>query len=228
MVSRNVLKKLSDNELEKYLKEDNRFVPEAVQIAFEILEERGRQFSDEYKLRIQEIIRKKNDSEEQKKNKEQEVWKDYFTEDPNAIRLFPRELILIIAVFLGTIPASILLGLNFIKLKKYLPALLTFILGFSFLLIQNLVVQFLYDTDSKNFYTYRKSPEFFVSALGALILFLFWVIFTPKKLPYRSASYIIPIVISLGMIALTIINPNGWFSTNFILSFGKGLKFLFS
>lgn len=228
MVNRNVLKKLSGNELEKYLKEDNRFVPQAVQIAFEILEERGKHFSDADKLRIQKIIIKKKDTEEQKKIKEQEVWKDYITEDPNAIRLFPRELIVIIAVLLGTIPGSILLGLNFIKLKKYFPALLTFIFGFLFLLLQNLIVPFLYDSNSRNFYTYKKSPEFFVSAVGALVLFLLWVAFVPKKLPYRAASYIIPLVISLGMIALIIINPNGWFSTNFLLSFGRNLKFIFS
>ena len=53
MVKKNVLNKLSNKELENYLKIENRFVPEAVQMAFEILEERGRIFTEVEKIDIQ-------------------------------------------------------------------------------------------------------------------------------------------------------------------------------
>lgn len=227
MVNKNTLRKLSDRELENYLKPETRFVPEAIEMAIEILQERGRIFSEDEKGLIQNIIQQKKKAEEDKINQEKELWKDHITTDQNAIQLFPREIILIISVFLGTIPGSILLGWNFIKLKKFGAAVLTFAFGFSFLLVQNLIVPFLYYTSSKNFYTLKKNPEFFISAIGALILLVFWVMFTPKKLPYRAASYLVPIVITLGMIALIFINPNGLFSTNFLFSIIRDYKVLF-
>jgi len=227
MVNKNTLRKLSDRELENYLKPETRFVPEAIEMAFEILEERGCIFSEDEKGLIQNIIQQKKKVEEDKINQEKELWKDHITTDQNAIQLFPREIILIISVFLGTIPGSILLGWNFIKLKKFGAAVLTFAFGFSFLLVQNLIVPFLYYTSSKNFYTLKKNPEFFISAIGALILLVFWVMFTPKKLPYRAASYLVPMVISLGMITLIFSNPNGLFSTNFLFSIIRDYKGLF-
>jgi len=59
MVSKNTLRKLSDRELENYLKPESSFVPKAIQMAFEILTERGRYFSDEEKENIQKLINKK-------------------------------------------------------------------------------------------------------------------------------------------------------------------------
>lgn len=74
MVNRSVLRKLSNRELENYLQEGNRFVPEAVQIAFEILLERGRIFTEQEKEDIQQLIQHKKDEEEAKKKEETEVW----------------------------------------------------------------------------------------------------------------------------------------------------------
>ena len=63
MVSKNTLRKLSDRELENYLKPESSFVPKAIQMAFEILTERGRYFSDEEKENIQKLINKKENEE---------------------------------------------------------------------------------------------------------------------------------------------------------------------
>ena len=62
MVKKSVLAKLSDRELDKYLELNNRFVPEAVKMAFQILEERGRIFSADEKVNIQNIIQNKIDT----------------------------------------------------------------------------------------------------------------------------------------------------------------------
>ncbi|MCW3162603.1 hypothetical protein [Chryseobacterium oryctis] len=221
MVKKSALIKLSDAELEKYVKDGNRFVPEAIEIAMIILEERGRLFTEKEKAKIQQIIQHKKQVEEDKLNEERELWKDHITEDPNAIRLYSRELILIISLFLGSIPGSILLALNFIKLKKNIPAALTLIFGFIFLPIQNFLVPFIYENTNKNFFTYKYSPEFFVSSIGSLILLVFWVTFTPKKLPYKAKSPILPIIISLIILYLIIINYQNWFSSYFLVSFAK-------
>lgn len=221
MVNKSVLRKLSDTELEKYLKEGNRFVPEAVQIALEVLKERGRIFTVEEETAVQQLIQKKKEAEELKRTEEKELWKDHITEDPSAIKLFPRELIFIISILLGTIPGAILLSLNFIKLKKYLAAGITLIFGFAFLFIQLFLISLIYILNSKDSFTIRKSPEFLVAGTGALILFGFWVLFTPKKLPYRAASYIFPIIICAIMAILITINYQGLFNGYILVSFAK-------
>ncbi|RKE80653.1 hypothetical protein [Chryseobacterium sp. AG363] len=220
MVNKNVLRKLSNQELERYLKEGNRFVPEAVQAAFEILEERGRIFNEQEKTAVQQLIQRKQEAEEVKFTEERELWKDHITEDTNAVKLFPRDLILLAGGLLGTIPGALLLGLNFVKLKKYGAAILTFIFGIVFLPIQNFLVPLIYKESIQGFFTYRKSPEFFMAAVGALILLLLWVLFTPKKLPYKAASYILPGIICLIMLAI-IINYPEWFSGYLLVSFAK-------
>jgi len=202
MVKKSVLRKLSDPELENYLREGNRFTPEAVQMAFEVLEERGKTFSEQEKSQIQNIIQHKKDREELEFQEEQEMWKDHITEDPSAIQLFPRDVILIISFILGTIPGSILLGINFIKLKKYAPAVFTFIFGFLYLPVQHFLVSFLYKIGTQNTSRLTRNPELSVGGIGMLILLILSVSFTPKKLPYRAASYIFPILISIIMIVI--------------------------
>lgn len=220
MVKKSVLRKLSDPELENYLKEGNRFTPEAVQMAFEVLEERGRNFSEQEKSQIRQIIQHKKDREELKLQEEQEMWKDHITEDPDAVKLFTRDIILMISFFLGTIPGSLLLGLNFIKLKKYVPAILTFTFGLIYLPVQNFIVSFLHKIGTQNTSSLTRNPELPVAGLGMLILLVLSVLFTPKKLPYRAASYVFPILISVLMIAI-IYTFQDFFSGYFLVSLAR-------
>ncbi|WBV58429.1 hypothetical protein PFY10_08205 [Chryseobacterium daecheongense] len=46
-VNKNVLEKMSSQELEKYIKPDTKVVPQAILYAFDILESRGKEFSPE-------------------------------------------------------------------------------------------------------------------------------------------------------------------------------------
>ncbi|KFF26369.1 hypothetical protein [Chryseobacterium vrystaatense] len=220
MVKKSVLGKLSSTELESYLKAGNRFTPEAVLMAFEILKERGRTFSEEEKTQICQLIQYKKNQEELKLQEEQEMWEDNITEDPQAIKLFPRNIILLISFIVGTVPGSILLGINFIKLKKYTPAVFTFIFGFIYLPVQYFLVAFMHKINSQNVSSFRKSPEVFAAALGMLFLLLLWASYIPKKLPYRAASYIFPILISLVMIMIIYTNQN-LFSSHFLVSLAR-------
>ncbi|MCW1962747.1 hypothetical protein [Chryseobacterium viscerum] len=208
MVSKNVLRKLSNQELEGYLKEGNRFVPEAVQVAFEILEERGRIFSEQEKMAVQQLIQHKKEIEEAKRAEEVEVWKDHITEDPEAIRLYSRMTILVTSVFFSTIPGAILLCFNLIKLKKYFPAFLTLVFGLLFFIFQKYVLLSHFDFGT----TSRYSPEIGVISIGALGLLVISVLATPKKLPYRAESYILPVVLCAGTAVLMYFYSQEWFS----------------
>ncbi|WP_300687021.1 hypothetical protein [Chryseobacterium sp.] len=208
MVNRNILRKLSDFELEKYLKEGNRFVPEAVQMAFEILEERGRIFSEQEKAAVLQLIQHKKEEEEVKQAEEMEVWKDHITEDPDAIRLYSRMTIFFSSIFFSPIPGAILLFLNLIKLKKYLAGFLALAFGFIFFMFQRYVLMSHFDFNT----TSRYSPEMGIIAIGALGLLVISVLATPKKLPYRAESYILPVVLCAAAAVLMYFNFQEWFS----------------
>jgi hypothetical protein len=59
-VKKSVLETKSDRELEEYIKEGNRFIPEANILAFEILKSRGREFTDLETQRIMSLISENN------------------------------------------------------------------------------------------------------------------------------------------------------------------------
>ena len=219
MVKKSVLRKLSNPELENYLKEGNRFIPEAVEMAAEVLEERGKSFSEQEKAQVQQIIQHKKAQEELRIQEEQEIWKDHITDNPLAVKLFPRDIILIISFILGTIPGSLLLGLNFIKLKKYIPAIFTFIFGLVYLPVQHFLVSFLHKY-TQNTSRLTRNPEILTAGFGMLILLVLSIVFTPKKLPYRAASYTIPIIISVLMI-ITIYAYQDLFSSYFLVNLAK-------
>ncbi len=90
MVSKNVLRKLSDAELERYFILGNRFTPEAVEAAFDILTERGHLFSESEEISIRKMILSKKKEEESRTNEEKEFWKDHITESFCNKALFPQ------------------------------------------------------------------------------------------------------------------------------------------
>lgn len=63
-VSRKVLSEKSNQELEKYIEAGNKFVPDANLYAYEILKNRGREFTDEETERIMSLMNEKTKNEE--------------------------------------------------------------------------------------------------------------------------------------------------------------------
>lgn len=62
-VKKNILEQKSNLQLEEYIKPESRFVPQASKLAYEILKERGRDFSDDEKEIINSLINKKEEIE---------------------------------------------------------------------------------------------------------------------------------------------------------------------
>ncbi len=219
MVKRNVLSKLSNKELENYLNPENRFVPEAVQMALEILEERGRIFNESEKINIQNIIQQKIETEAAKKHEETEDLKDHIINDPSAVKLYSRTLILVSSFFLGTFFGAVLLSLNFIKLKKYIPAVFTFLLGMIYVPLQYYVYNFLIENHLAT--TSRYSLENLPIIAGPLILIVIWVTTMPKRIVYRPQSFLFPIIFAAFMLFLIFNNYYGLFSSYFLMKFSQ-------
>ncbi|WP_294245706.1 hypothetical protein [uncultured Chryseobacterium sp.] len=172
MVQKNVLQKLTNPELESYLREGSRFTPEAIHMAAEILEERGRIFTDEEKFRIRELIRNKKEAEVLKKLEQEELQKDHIADDPNAIRLYPRELVILSGLFFGFISGAVLLALNLFKLKKYKQGTAIILIGIVYSVIQYSGIRLLHETaDGETTTRYWWRPELQFAIMGFAVFF---------------------------------------------------------
>lgn len=88
MVKKKVLQGLSDRQLERYIASDSRYVSEAVELAFEILQSRNRMFTEEEILAVQALIDKKKEEEKSEELQDYRTIKDeYYTDDPASIAL---------------------------------------------------------------------------------------------------------------------------------------------
>lgn len=194
MVKKSVLEKLPNKELEKFILPDSRKVPEAIKLAYEILLERGREFSDEEKERVEAFIDGKVQEENEKEFKQIRVFDKKLTDNENAIPLYTNFAIFMISLLFGVMFGYILAMINYIILKKYGLAFILFIIGIGLLFLSIFVIQnFLPEAQ---FYDTFESWLFatVLAGVGLLIIHLFNQNFISKQMSYRSRSITIPLI----------------------------------
>ncbi|HAY3562636.1 TPA: MFS transporter [Elizabethkingia meningoseptica] len=217
MVKKNILEKLSDPELNIYISSESRFTPEAIQMAFEILNERGHQFSDQERALIQKMIQEKKDAEIAQINEDKESWEDNITNDPSAIKLYQTGPIAALSFFCGLIPGAILVSINFIKVKKYSAAFLVLLYGIVYFFAQKYLITSLIGY-KKDYQVYsRHSPELIVIALGVIGLTIISALVMPKKLPHRPESYILPAIMACAMAVIMYLNPHNEYLSYYLI-----------
>jgi hypothetical protein len=148
-VKRSVLQNLSTKELEDYIKDDSRFVPEAIEFAYEILRnERNIQFSEEESLRIENLISSKLVHHE--KQKKLNSFEPNLVEDSTENNKIPKlhtktEIIFHSSVFISFVGAYLLhknlkiLNKNSPKHVLVLILFVLFILTFDYFLYEFMV-----------------------------------------------------------------------------------------
>ncbi|OYD46712.1 hypothetical protein CHU00_05095 [Sphingobacterium cellulitidis] len=194
MVKKSVLEKLPNKELEKFILPDSRKVPEAIKLAYEILLERGREFSDEEKERVEAFIDGKVQEESEKELKQIRVFDKKLTDNENAIPLYTNFAIFMISLLFGVMFGYILAMINYIILKKYGLAFVLCIIGILLLFLSIFVIQnFLPEAQ---FYDTFESWLFatVLAGVGLLIIHLFNQNFISKQMTYRSKSITIPLI----------------------------------
>ena len=192
MVSKKVIEKLSDYELEKYIKPESRFVPEAIEFAFDILKQRGRIFTETEVGQIQSLIKTKKDSEPKFEEIKNDGWDKNFTEDENAIELYTNKLIWIYCLLVGVVFGSLLQVYNFIKIKNTKAAVVTLLFGIIYSTLQIIIMNYTGDV-----YYRRYSLKFFLSGLGALGLIVIKENIFKDKTEYRAKSIVLPVILAL-------------------------------
>ena len=192
MVKRKVLEKLSDIELEKYIKPESRFVPEAIEFAFDILKQRGRIFTETEIGQIQNLIKTKKDNENKFEEIKNNGWDKNFTEDENAIELYTNKLIWIYCLLVGVIFGSLLQVYNFIKIKNTKAAVVTLIFGIIYSTLQIILMSYIGDI------TYgRYSLRIFLSGIGAFGLIVIKENIFKDKTKYRAKSIVFPVIFAV-------------------------------
>lgn len=196
MVKRKVLEKLSDSELEKYLKPESRFVPEAIQFAYEILKERGKQFSEIETNRIENLINSKIESEKTNEPIYKNGWDKNLTENDNAIELYTNKLIWIFSIAFGVIFGTVLQAINYRKVKNNNGLIFTILFGILYTIFQIYISSYV-EENFPNFQARGRSLTFILSGIGATGLFVIREKIFEIKNEYKAKSFVAPLIISI-------------------------------
>ena len=195
MVKKSVLEKLSNNELEKYIRQDSRFMSDAIQSAYEILVQRGRVFSEIEINEIQALIESKKEKEKIE-SPPANGWDKNLVEDEAAVKLYTNQLIWFFSVLFGVIFGTFLQIYNYSKIKNYKGLIITFVFGILYTLFQISFSIYLQDNPI-NINFGKSTLTFLLSGIGASGLFAIREYLIPIKIPYQSKSFMIPLIISI-------------------------------
>jgi hypothetical protein len=196
MVNKKNIEKLSDKELENYIKQESRFTSLAIKYAYEILKERGRIFSEIESESIQKLIESKSESENKIATNKNNGWDKNLIEDETAIELYTNNLIWVFSVFFGVIFGTVLQILNFSKIKNSKGIFISLIFGISYTIFQVYISNYIQENFS-NIFIKGNTLTFLLSGIGALGLFFIRESLFPKNFEYRAKSFIVPLIISI-------------------------------
>lgn len=197
MVNKKIIEKLSDRELENYIKPDSRFVAMAVSYAYEILQSRGKTFADAEKQRIEQMISDKKADEEAEKIDFSKDWDENMTANETAIELYSNRLIWIFSLIFGVIFGAVLQAMNFSRLQNKKGLYLSLLFGILYTIAQIYLLTWIEQLDYQFPSKFNNSKTFLFSASGALILGLIREQLIPKDLEYRSRSFVSPLIIAI-------------------------------
>ncbi|KFC22875.1 hypothetical protein [Chryseobacterium sp. FH1] len=195
MVNKKVIEKLSDRELENYIKSDSKFVAPAITYAYEVLQSRGRVFEESEKLQIEQMISEKTQAETDEKHKYYKAWDENMTENPSAIELYSNKVIWIFSILFGVFFGGFLQAINFVRLKNNKVAVISASFGILFSAGQVLLLNYIETLD----YHFGKSRflPLFLSAIGSAILIFIRDKSQPKELKYKGRSFVVPLIVAL-------------------------------
>lgn len=195
MVKKNALEKLRDKELEKYIQKDSRFVSEAVQFAYELLIQRGRNFTESEIADINTLIESKKEKEKIPPPPEN-GWDKNLVEDQSALKLYTNKLIWFFSILFGVIFGTALQVYNYAKIKNYKGLIMTLTFGILYTIFQIYTSNYLEENPITSI-SPRYSSTIFLSMLGAAGLFMIRDYIMPIKIQYQSKSFVFPLVLAI-------------------------------
>lgn len=191
MVQKKTLEKMSDHELEKYIKPNSSYVYDAIKIAFDILKKRGRSFSEDELYKIDKLIAEKRDEDISIKSLNQ--WDIDEDNNEQNIKLYSQKSVWQFSVFFGIHVGAILLAINFFKTSKRIIGIVVLFFG----IIYSTAMFVIYKIGKVYFQDYYQLILILMLAGGGSILqFFFWDKYL-KGTAYRKNDIINPLIICI-------------------------------
>jgi len=189
----------SDEGLQAYIDNRQKFNPDAVYAAIEELKIRGRVFSENELNLIQSDIENQQEISKQRVAASDEPstkWDENVVVDPNEIELFSQKAIYGFTIFFGVFFGSILLSSNLKKVDKKNYIYLVVIFGILFTVLQLWILSYIPRNTGLTMIT---------SGAGAFALNkYFWKKYIGEETKYRAKAIWTPLIIGLLIAALLI------------------------
>jgi hypothetical protein len=188
-------KKLSDADLQAYVNDRHKYIPEAVAAAVEELQNRGHVFAEEELAAIREEVKIKSgeDAKQETVNVPANIPPINLDDAPE---LYSKQVITVFAILFSTFFACILMAMNFsrTKNKKGIAEVILFGIGTAILVgwVNSMMNNF-------------SSGGLIVYILGSMVLSAyFWDKYIGRETPYRKRPFWGPLLIGIGIVVLLI------------------------
>ncbi|MCJ8167581.1 hypothetical protein MKJ04_22250 [Pontibacter sp. E15-1] len=191
----------TDEELEGYITNRRKYVPEAISATIDELQRRGRVFTDE---ELEEIVRDKNEQIDSERKEDEELWQSSskgwnknLVRDENAPALYSERVIYIFSAVFFVLFGSVLVALNIKRTESKNGFWQVLIFGLSYTAGQIAIL----DSIPRN-----SILTISFNLFGAFILQkFFWQKYIGKDTKYRARPVWIPLAIGVVLSALFIL-----------------------
>ncbi len=181
----------SDDGLQEYIDNRQKYTPKAIYAAIDELKKRGRTFADEEYSQIVADIEKQDQIGRQRIAEAEagQKFDDNAVEDVNAPELYSQRAIYGFSIAFGVFFGSILMALNLKRTSTQKSIALTIGFGIVFTVFQLYILSFLPRNTGLTLIT---------SFGGALVLYnVFWKKFIGARTPYRKRKIWVPLIIGV-------------------------------
>ncbi|MGZ3752354.1 MAG: hypothetical protein ACXVB0_06770 [Mucilaginibacter sp.] len=191
----------SDEELQYSIDNREKYLPESVEAALTELQNRGKAFSDEEILVINEDMQARRQLTLTANTSMGMLGgssKNNMVEDPDAYSFYSRQVIRIFTFFFGALFGSIMMAINVGKTKNQNGVFMVILFGVAFTILQVFIVM------AANLKGSSTGIIFGIAASFA-IDYLFWDRYIGNETLYRAKPFWIPLIIALVLAAMVII-----------------------
>ena len=191
----------TDEELEDYITNRRKYVPEAISAAIDELRSRGRVFTDE---ELEEIVRDKNEQIEAEKKEDAALWKSSLrgwnknlVKDESAPAFYSERVIYIFSAVFSVLFGSVLVALNIRRTESKQGFWQVLMFGVFYSAGQIAILESI---------PINSALTISFNLLGAFILHkFFWQKYIGKDTKYRARPIWIPLAIGIALSALFIL-----------------------
>lgn len=186
----------SDDGLQEYIDNRQKYTPKAIYAALEELKNRGWTFTDEEYSKIVADIEKQQEISKQRvaESEAGHKWDKNVIYDSNAVELYSQKAIYGFSIAFGVFFGSVLMAMNLKRTSTQKAIALTIGFGIAFTAIQLYVLSLIPRNTGLTLIT---------SFLGALVLYnVFWKRFIGAQTPYRIRQIWVPLIIGVILFAL--------------------------